>query len=150
VRAAPASLSGELYNALVEAGCETELVVYPREGHGGMACVIPMFGGGLGEVRDARPHHDTHSSARTAATRSSSESALIAARPATDEGRRRQPTVIVLEVPVIELSTVSVAVIVWLPRRNRVALKVPVPLVRVLSAGRVATKSLLVKWTVPR
>ena len=24
----------ELYNALVEAGCETELVVYPREGHG--------------------------------------------------------------------------------------------------------------------
>jgi len=24
----------EFYNALVEAGCETELVVYPREGHG--------------------------------------------------------------------------------------------------------------------
>ena len=24
----------DVYNALVEAGCETELVVYPREGHG--------------------------------------------------------------------------------------------------------------------
>jgi dipeptidyl aminopeptidase/acylaminoacyl peptidase len=30
----PLSQAVELYNALVEAGCETELVVYPREGHG--------------------------------------------------------------------------------------------------------------------
>ncbi len=30
----PLSQAAELYNALVEAGCETELVVYPREGHG--------------------------------------------------------------------------------------------------------------------
>jgi len=30
----PVSQAFELYNALAEAGCETELVVYPREGHG--------------------------------------------------------------------------------------------------------------------
>ena len=30
----PLSQATEFYNALVEAGCETELVVYPREGHG--------------------------------------------------------------------------------------------------------------------
>jgi dipeptidyl aminopeptidase/acylaminoacyl peptidase len=30
----PVSQATEFYNALVEAGCETELVVYPREGHG--------------------------------------------------------------------------------------------------------------------
>jgi dipeptidyl aminopeptidase/acylaminoacyl peptidase len=30
----PLSQAVEFYNALVEAGCETELVVYPREGHG--------------------------------------------------------------------------------------------------------------------
>jgi dipeptidyl aminopeptidase/acylaminoacyl peptidase len=30
----PLSQAFELYNALVGAGCETELVVYPREGHG--------------------------------------------------------------------------------------------------------------------
>ena len=30
----PLSQAVELYSALVEAGCETELVVYPREGHG--------------------------------------------------------------------------------------------------------------------
>ena len=30
----PISQAVEFYNALVEAGCETELVVYPREGHG--------------------------------------------------------------------------------------------------------------------
>ncbi len=30
----PLGQAFELYNALVEAGCETELVVYPREGHG--------------------------------------------------------------------------------------------------------------------
>jgi dipeptidyl aminopeptidase/acylaminoacyl peptidase len=30
----PLSQAVEFYNALVESGCETELVVYPREGHG--------------------------------------------------------------------------------------------------------------------
>jgi dipeptidyl aminopeptidase/acylaminoacyl peptidase len=30
----PLSQATEFYNALIEAGCETELVVYPREGHG--------------------------------------------------------------------------------------------------------------------
>ncbi len=30
----PLPQATELYNALVEAGCETELVIYPREGHG--------------------------------------------------------------------------------------------------------------------
>ena len=30
----PLPQATEFYNALVEAGCETELVVYPREGHG--------------------------------------------------------------------------------------------------------------------
>jgi dipeptidyl aminopeptidase/acylaminoacyl peptidase len=30
----PLGQAQELYNSLVEAGCETELVVYPREGHG--------------------------------------------------------------------------------------------------------------------
>ena len=30
----PLAQAVEFYNALVEAGCETELVVYPREGHG--------------------------------------------------------------------------------------------------------------------
>jgi dipeptidyl aminopeptidase/acylaminoacyl peptidase len=30
----PLSQAVEFYKALVEAGCETELVVYPREGHG--------------------------------------------------------------------------------------------------------------------
>ena len=51
--------------------------------------------------------------------------------------------------PVMLLVTVSVAVIVWLPGVCSVALKVPVPLVSVLSAGNVAAPSLLVKWTVP-
>ena len=51
--------------------------------------------------------------------------------------------------PVIELVTVSVAVIVWLPAVLSVALKVPVPLVKVLLAGRTAAPSVLVKWTVP-
>jgi dipeptidyl aminopeptidase/acylaminoacyl peptidase len=30
----PLPQATEFYNALVEAGCHTELVVYPREGHG--------------------------------------------------------------------------------------------------------------------
>ena len=51
--------------------------------------------------------------------------------------------------PVIELVTVSVAVSVWLPAVLRVALKVPMPFVSVLLAGRTARLSLLVKCTVP-
>ena len=51
--------------------------------------------------------------------------------------------------PVIELVAVSVAVIVWLPAVFSVTLKVPVPLVNVALAGRIAALSLLVKWTVP-
>ena len=58
-------------------------------------------------------------------------------------------TEMLLLVPVIELATVSVAVTVWLPVVRKVALKAPVPLVRVPLAGRVAAPSLLVKWTVP-
>ncbi len=49
----------------------------------------------------------------------------------------------------MELVTVSVAVIDWVPAVSSVAEKVPVPLVRVALAGSVAWASLLVKWTVP-
>src|SRR4051812_3197947 len=59
------------------------------------------------------------------------------------------PTTIALLVPVTELVTVSVAVIVWLPTVFSVAEKVPVPLVNVESAGNTATPSVLVKCTVP-
>ena len=41
------------------------------------------------------------------------------------------------------------AVNVWLPAVTSVALKVPVPLLSVLLAGKAAAASLLVKWTVP-
>ena len=58
-------------------------------------------------------------------------------------------TVMAPLVPVMLLVTVSVAVMVWLPAVRRVALKEPVPLVRVASAGRVGLPSVLVKWTVP-
>jgi dipeptidyl aminopeptidase/acylaminoacyl peptidase len=34
----PLGQAQELYSALVEAGCEAELVVYPREGHGWLEC----------------------------------------------------------------------------------------------------------------
>ena len=51
--------------------------------------------------------------------------------------------------PVIDPLTVSVAVIVWLPAVFSVAVKVPVPLVKVALAGRTPAASLLVKWTVP-
>ena len=54
-------------------------------------------------------------------------------------------TVILLDVPLIELLAVSVAVMVWLPAVCRVAEKVPVPLVSVESAGRLAAPSELVK-----
>ena len=58
-------------------------------------------------------------------------------------------TEVVLEVPLIDALTVSVAVIVRLPAVFRVAVKVPTPLVRVASAGSTAWPSLLLKCTVP-
>jgi len=58
-------------------------------------------------------------------------------------------TFIALDGPVIEGVTVSVAVMVWLPAVFSVAEKVPVPLVNVAFAGKVACASLLVKCTVP-
>ena len=58
-------------------------------------------------------------------------------------------TVIVFEVPVMEGVSVSFAVRVWLPAVLSVAEKVPMPLVNVESAGRVAAPSVLVKCTVP-
>ena len=58
-------------------------------------------------------------------------------------------TAMLRETPVTEELAVSVAVIVWAPAVSRVALKVPVPLVNVVSAGRLASWSLLVKCTVP-
>ena len=54
-----------------------------------------------------------------------------------------------LLVPVMVLVAVSVAVTVWLPAVLSVTLNVPVPLVSVALAGRLAAPSLLVKWTVP-
>jgi hypothetical protein len=53
------------------------------------------------------------------------------------------------EVPVMEEVTVSVAVMLWEPAVSSVTWKVPVPLVRVVSAGRLAAPSELVKCTVP-
>jgi hypothetical protein len=58
-------------------------------------------------------------------------------------------TVTSAETPVIEGLIVSVAVTVWGPTVFRVTAKVPVPLVRALSGGRMAAPSLLVIWTVP-
>ena len=51
--------------------------------------------------------------------------------------------------PDVPLSVPSVALMVWLAAVRRVALKVPVPPVSVLSGGSVAAVSLLVKWAVP-
>ena len=51
--------------------------------------------------------------------------------------------------PVIELVAVLVAVIVWLPDVFSVTLKVPVPPVNVVLAGRTAAASLLLKKIVP-
>ena len=56
---------------------------------------------------------------------------------------------VTMALPVMELVTVSVAVMVWLPAVLRVALKVPAPLLRVALAGSVAWPSPLVKRTVP-
>ena len=58
-------------------------------------------------------------------------------------------TAMVLEVPVIDAVTVSVAVRVWFPAVFKVAEKVPVPLVKVALAGSVAAPSVLVKCAVP-
>ncbi len=53
------------------------------------------------------------------------------------------------EVPVTEPVTVSVAVTVCEPAVFRVTEKLPVPSVRVASAGSPAWGSVEVKWTVP-
>jgi hypothetical protein len=58
-------------------------------------------------------------------------------------------TFTVLDAPVTDEVTVSVAVIVQPPAVLRVALNVPVPLVSVEFAGRMDAPSLLVKCTVP-
>jgi hypothetical protein len=58
-------------------------------------------------------------------------------------------TVMVAVDPVIDGVTVSVAVTVQAPAVFSVTGKVPVPLVRVASAGSVAALSELVKCTVP-
>lgn len=58
-------------------------------------------------------------------------------------------TVIAALVPVIDVVTVSVAVIVWLPRPLNVAENMPAPSVSVASTGRLPAPSVLVKWTVP-
>jgi hypothetical protein len=54
-------------------------------------------------------------------------------------------TKMLLLVPVMEELAVSVAVIVWLPTVLSVALKVAAPLLKVISAGKTACPSLLVK-----
>ena len=51
--------------------------------------------------------------------------------------------------PEIDTVKVSAAVREWLPADTMVAVKVPVPLLRVEFAGSVANPSLLEKWTVP-
>jgi hypothetical protein len=59
------------------------------------------------------------------------------------------PTTIVVEVPVIDGLTVSVAVRVLVPAVFSVAVKDLIPFVSVESAGRVAELSELVKWASP-
>ena len=59
------------------------------------------------------------------------------------------PPTAIAAAPLIEAVTVSAAVRVWLPVVFRVAVKVPVPLVKVAFAGSTAWASLLVKCTVP-
>ena len=58
-------------------------------------------------------------------------------------------TAMALLVPVSEPIVVSVTLILSLPAVFNVALKVPVPLVSVLLAGRTAWPSLLLKWAAP-
>jgi hypothetical protein len=59
-------------------------------------------------------------------------------------------TLIPVSLPVMDPVVVSVAVRDCAPAVLSVALKVPVPLLSVASAGRVACGSELVKWTVPK
>ena len=58
-------------------------------------------------------------------------------------------TLMELLVPVMKVFTVSVAVIVQLPKVWRVAVKVPMPFCMVLSGGNSAAGSELVKCIVP-
>jgi len=62
----------------------------------------------------------------------------------------RTVTAMVLDIPVIDEFTVSVAVMVWFPVVYKVAENVPEPLVSVVSAGSFADPSVLVKCTVPK
>ena len=67
----------------------------------------------------------------------------------TGGGGTDEITVMEFEIPEIVPFAASVAVIVWLPAVFNVADKIPVPLDNVVSAGRIAWASLLVKCTVP-
>src|SRR5208282_5725647 len=58
-------------------------------------------------------------------------------------------TVIAFEVPVIEAVTVSLAVMVWLPRVFSVAKRFPTPFVSFELAGSTARVSVLVKCAIP-
>jgi len=58
-------------------------------------------------------------------------------------------TLMLQDVPVIELLALSVAVMVWFPTIRSVALKVPTPPVRPELPGRLADPSVLLKRTVP-
>ena len=58
-------------------------------------------------------------------------------------------TVMALDTPVIVLVTVSVAVTVAVPAVLGVTENVPLPLVRVASAGKTAAASVLVKCAIP-
>jgi len=66
-----------------------------------------------------------------------------------DPSRRRHATVTPDFVAVMAADTVSVAVSESKPAVSKATLKVPLPLVSVALAGRMARWSLLVKWTVP-
>ena len=58
-------------------------------------------------------------------------------------------TAMLPEVPAMDISSVSVAVMNRVPTVLRVALNEPTPLVRVVLAGRVAAVSVPVKFTLP-
>lgn len=79
------------------------------------------------------------------------DGATVAVAVAVGVGPVLALTKIELLVPVMEGLTVSVAVTVWLPGVPRNTLKMPVPLVNVLSSGRWVPFPLLVlvKCTVP-
>ena len=56
---------------------------------------------------------------------------------------------LMLAVTEMDESSVSVAVTVWVPAVLSVTEKTPAPLVSVVSPGKAALPSVLVKWTVP-